>query len=120
MNLNELFSISPSKITALKEKIKTLGIDLNQIKETFIRGGGKGGQKINKTANAVQLHYEPLNLVIRVQRDRQRNVNRFLALRELVEQIEMSVSPETSERFRQWKKIRKQKDRRARRTGGPE
>ncbi len=115
MNLNERFEVSESKQKALLEKIKRLNIDVQKIEENFVRGGGKGGQKINKTANCVQLFYSPLQISVRVQRERKRSLNRFLALRELVDQIEMKISPETSERLKAYKKIRKQKDRRQRR-----
>lgn len=115
MNLNEFFPVSPPKLDTLKEKIKRLGINLSQIEETFVRGGGKGGQKINKTSNVVVLFYSPLNLRVRVQRERQRALNRFIALRELVDQIEMKLSPSTAERIQQWGRKKKQKDRRRRR-----
>ena len=115
MNLNERFEVSESKRKALLEKIKRLNIDVQKIEENFVRGGGKGGQKINKTANCVQLFYSPLQISVRVQRERKRSLNRFLALRELVDQVEMKISPETSERLKAYKKIRKQKDRRQRR-----
>ncbi len=115
MNLNERFEVSESKQKALLEKIKRLNIDVQKIEENFVRGGGKGGQKINKTANCVQLFYSPLQISVRVQRERKRSLNRFLALRELVDQIEMKISPETSERLKAYEKIRKQKDRRQRR-----
>lgn len=115
MNLNERFEVSESKQKALLEKIKRLNIDVQKIEENFVRGGGKGGQKINKTANCVQLFYSPLQISVRVQRERKRSLNRFLALRELVDQVEMKISPETSERLKAYEKIRKQKDRRQRR-----
>jgi protein subunit release factor B len=120
MNLNELFSVSPAKMTALLSKMERLHIDRRLIEEQFVRGGGKGGQKINKTSNAVVMKYPPLNLTVKVQRERQRNINRFLALRELVDQIEMIISPQTSPRLQQQEKIRKQKDRRRRRSTGSE
>lgn len=115
MNLNEFSQVSPSKVEALKKRIVALKIDLRDITESFVRGGGKGGQKINKTSNAVVLKYPAFDLVIKVQRERQRNINRFLALRELVDRIEMKVSPETSARLKQFTRLRKQKDRRLRR-----
>lgn len=115
MNLDEIFSVSTSKVASLKERIARLGINLADVEETFVKGGGKGGQKINKTANAVVLRYPSLKLVVKVQRDRQRNINRFLALRELVDKIEMQISPGTSARLRDWARMRKQKDRRRRR-----
>ncbi len=74
-----------------------LGIDPKAIEERFVRGGGKGGQKINKTANCVQLRLG--GVVVRCQRDRKRAVNRFLALRDLVDRIEMKNSPVTSARL---------------------
>ncbi len=115
VNLNERFDVSESKQKALLEKIKCLGIDVQKIEENFVRGGGKGGQKINKTSNCVQLFYPPLGISVRVQRERKRTLNRFLALREMVEQIEMRISPETSEKLKAYQKIRKQKARRERR-----
>lgn len=115
MNLIELAQVAPSKIEALKARIERLKVDLRLVEESFSRGGGKGGQKINKTSNAVVLMYPPLGLVIKCQRERQRSLNRFLALRELVDQIEMKVSPETSSRLKEQERIRKQKNRRQRR-----
>lgn len=115
MNLNERFPVTPAKLEALKTRIERLGIDLNQVEEGFARGGGKGGQKINKTSNAVVLNYAPLALTVKCQRERQRSLNRFLALRELVDRIEMKLSPATSDRLKDQERIRKQKDRRRRR-----
>lgn len=82
-----------------------------KIEETFSRGGGKGGQKINKTSNRVQMFYPPLDLRVSCQRERKRGLNRFLALRELVDRIEMKVSPETSERLKEFERRRKSKAR---------
>ncbi|OGR77127.1 MAG: hypothetical protein A2X32_07555 [Elusimicrobia bacterium GWC2_64_44] len=103
--------ITPAKAQALKERIARLKIDLRLVDEQFTRGSGKGGQKINKTSNAVLLRYAPLGLVVRCQRERKRSVNRFLALRELVDEIELKISPETSERLREIEKHRKSKAR---------
>jgi len=109
MNFPELPDITPAKAEALKARILRLGIDLRLIDEQFVRGGGKGGQKINKTSNAVLLRYPPLGLVVRCQRERRRSLNRFLALREMVDEIEVRISPETSERLKEIARIRKRK-----------
>ena len=109
LNFPEDSDITPQKVNALKERIVRLGIDLSIIEEKFVKGGGKGGQKINKTSNAVQLSYPPLDLLVRCQRERKRSVNRFLALRELVDRIEMIVSPETSERLKEIERLRRKK-----------
>ncbi|HCC46670.1 MAG TPA: peptide chain release factor-like protein [Elusimicrobia bacterium] len=115
MNFPELSDITPAKAEALKERIARLRIDLRLVEEQFIRGSGAGGQKINKTSNAVLLKYPPLNLIVRCQRERKRSVNRFLALRELVDEIELIVSPSTSPRLKEIQRIRRKKARSARR-----
>src|SRR5688572_20690228 len=111
MNINEVSTVSSAKRAALIDKMKRLNIDPRDIEETFTKGSGKGGQKINKTSNKVVLFYKPLNLIVASQRERERSVNRFVALRELVDQIELQISPDTSPRKKQWERVRRQKDR---------
>lgn len=115
MNLTEAFDVSPGKVASVIAKIGALGIDPAAIEEQFVRGGGPGGSKINKTSNCVVLRYAPLDLVVRCQRDRRRSVNRFLALRELVEQAEMRLTPETSKRLQEIDRRRRNKARSGRR-----
>lgn len=122
MNYNEFPEIRPAKIGELKARIARLKIDLRIVEEQFVKGGGKGGQKINKTANAVLLKYPPLGLIVRCQRERKRSLNRFIALRELVDEIELRVSPGTSEKLKEIYRLRKRKAgkrRRARHTDQP-
>ena len=109
--------VTPAKLDALRERIARLGVDLDAVQEKFVTARGPGGQKVNKTQSGVQLRYEPLELAVKWTRERSRALNRFLALRELVDEIEARVSPETSERVKQAEKLRKQKDRRRRRNG---
>lgn len=118
MNFNEFPEIRPAKLEELKARIARLKIDLRLVEEQFVKGGGKGGQKINKTANAVLLKYPPLGLIVRCQRERKRSLNRFIALRELVDEIELRVSPGTSERLKEIERLRKRKADRRRRSRG--
>lgn len=111
MRLNEDFGVAPGKLEELRARIARLKIDLSAIEESFSRGGGKGGQKVNKTSNRVQLSYPPLELRVACQRERKRSLNRFLALRELVDQAEMKISPETSERLQEMERLRRRKAR---------
>ena len=111
MQLNEDFGVAPGKLEELKSRIVRLKIDLRLVEESFSRGGGKGGQKVNKTSNRVQLCYPPLDIRVACQRERKRSLNRFLALRELVDRIEMKISPETSERLQEMERLRRRKAR---------
>ena len=49
--------------------------------------------------------------MVKWQRERQHALNRFLALRELCDEVEVRVSPGTSERLQELARRRKQKDR---------
>lgn len=114
--------VTPAKLDALRARIQTLGISLEAIDEQPVKGSGPGGQKVNKTSSGVLLRYD-LNveqLVVKWTRERHRSLNRFLALREMIDEIEVRISPETSERLKTQQKIRKQKDRARRRHGGGE
>ena len=106
-------NVSADKKAGLRERLVRFGIDLGAVEEQAVKGSGPGGQKMNKTSSGVLLRYrlgEELVLV-KWTRERQHSLNRFLALRELVDEIEARVSPQTSERVRQMARIRKQKDR---------
>jgi protein subunit release factor B len=124
VNLAGDLGVLPSKLRDLRARMERLGIRPAAIEEKFVRGGGKGGQKINKIANCVQLRFG--GEVVRCQRDRKRAVNRFLALRELVDRIEMKESPATSGRLAEGRRKAASKSRAGRRararhrTGGEE
>lgn len=109
--------VTAGKLDTLRARIATLAIDLGRVDEQAIRGSGPGGQKVNKTSSGVLLSYTLPGELIQVKwmRERHRSLNRFLALRELVDEVEERVSPETSERVKERAKIRKQKDRARRR-----
>jgi protein subunit release factor B len=104
--------VTKPKLADLEERIRRLGLDLGLVDEQFVRSPGPGGQKVNKTASAVVLRYAPLELVVKWHRERSRALNRFLALRELVDEIEVRVSPGTSERLKEQEKVRARKRKR--------
>lgn len=89
--------------------IDKLGINLNDIEEKFVKGGGRGGQKLNKASNAVQLKHLPTGTLVKCQRERLLAMNRVLALRELLEKL--NPNPK---KLKAIEKIRKQKKRRKR------
>lgn len=115
--------VTPAKKDALRARIAALAIDLARVDEAAVKGSGPGGQKKNKTSSGVQLRYALVHegvpggegLVVTWTRERSHALNRFLALRELVDEVEVRVSPATSARLREHARIRKQKDRARRR-----
>lgn len=80
--------VSPQKRSELLERMKALGVAERDIEETFVRGSGKGGQKVNKTNNCVCLLHRPTGLVIKCHREREREINRFLARRALCDELD--------------------------------
>ena len=73
---------------SLRARFVSLGVQADDVEETFIRGSGAGGQKINKTSSTVRLRHRPTGLDVRCQRERNQSVNRLLAWAELAERLE--------------------------------
>jgi protein subunit release factor B len=115
MNLNSDFGVSPGKVSALQARMARLGIRVADVVEDVAKGGGPGGAKTNAVHNAVKLSYPPLELEVRCREDRRLCVNRFLALRELVDRIEERTSPSTSRRLKEADRKRNAKARAGRR-----
>lgn len=93
-----------------------LGITDNNLLEKFVRGSGAGGQKINKTSNCVFLKHLPTGVAIKCQMDRSREMNRFLARRELCDQLEMIRDGKASAKTQAIEKMRRTKRQRSRRS----
>lgn len=93
-----------------------LKVKPEDIEEHFTRGGGPGGQKINKTSSCVELRHTPTDTIVRVQKHREQSANRTSAYKLLLLKIEESVKGEESEFAKKRFKIRKQKNRRSRKS----
>ena len=110
-----LFTVRPEKETQLLERMAALGIREADLVERFVRGTGKGGQKVNKTSSCVYVLHRPSGIEIKSQRERSQSLNRFLARRELSDRIEERMRGAQSARQQAFEKIRRQKRRRSRR-----
>ena len=106
---------SPDTIAALEARMEKLGITDDTLTEKFIQGSGSGGQKVNKTASCVYLKHITSGIEVKCQQQRSRELNRFLARRELCERLEEIRDGKKSARQQAQEKIRRQKRRRSRR-----
>jgi protein subunit release factor B len=110
-----LFNISPEKEAALLARMQDLGVSESDLRETFVRSSGPGGQKVNKTSSCVQLVHVPTGLSVKCQQERSQALNRFIARRLLLDRIERIRTGRISLEQQRVEKIRRQKRRRSRR-----
>ncbi|KAI9729508.1 MAG: hypothetical protein M1818_008480 [Claussenomyces sp. TS43310] len=82
-------SIVTSSVRLAKQMPRRPGpVDEDEFTESFLKGTGPGGQKINKTSSAVQLKHIPTGLVLKVQATRSRTQNRKIARQMLADRLE--------------------------------
>lgn len=104
------------KIIELKKKMEDLGIKQADIQEKFIKSSGRGGQKVNKSSSAVFLKHIPTQLTVKYGKARSQHLNRYKALKLLVEKFEEIKFGTGSKELAKINKIRKQKKRRKKKT----
>jgi protein subunit release factor B len=107
--------ISPGTIEKIKELMTLASLFEEDLEESFILGSGPGGQKVNKTSSTVRLYHEPSQLTIKYGAGRSREMNRWLARRELAEKILEKEKSVLSKKIQETERIRRQKRRRSRR-----
>jgi len=100
----------------LQKLAADIGLDPNDVEESFVRGSGKGGQKVNKTSSAVQLFHRPTGIEVKTQAHREQSRNRMIAWKLLVLKLEERVKGKDSKLQKEIFKIRKQKARRNRKS----
>lgn len=103
---------SREKILELEKRMLDLGIKKEDIEEKFIKSSGRGGQKINKTSSAVFLKHKITQLSVKCGKARSQSLNRFLALRNLIDMIEAAMIGKNGRELEKIDKIKKQKQRR--------
>lgn len=110
-----MFPVGPEKEKALGEKLESLGIYEKDIKESFIRSGGRGGQNVNKTATCVYLKHIPTGIEVKCSKARTQGLNRYYARQILYEKIEQLIKGRESEEQQRIAKIKRQKRKRSKR-----
>lgn len=73
---------------SLRARFVSLGVRPEDVEERFIRGGGAGGQKINKTSSTVALRHGPTGVEVRIQDERSQVQNRAVAWAALADKLE--------------------------------
>lgn len=92
------------------------GLSEAELEERFVRSRGAGGQKVNKSSTCVHLKHVRSGMAIKMQTSRSQALNRYYARQRLCEMLEEDLLGKRSPRAARQDKIRKQKDRRRRRT----
>ncbi len=107
---------SKKKSDELEARMKRLKIKREDIVEKFIKASGRGGQKVNKSSSAVFLKHTPTQLSVKCGKARSQNLNRFLAMRNLVDKIEEKLFGTQTKETQKIERIRKQKLKRKKRS----
>ena len=110
------FGVTERKGAELKQRMKRCKLYEKDIEEKFVRSSGPGGQKVNKSSTCVHLKHVPSGFAVKMQKTRMQGLNRFYARRRLCEMLEEKLLGTQSPRAKKQNKIRKQKDRRRRRS----
>ena len=91
----------------LKKHMYKLKIFEKDIKETFVRAQGPGGQNINKVSSCVMLHHLPTDIQVKCQEERSQPLNRYKARWLLVEKIEHQRAAEHLKEIAEFEKHRR-------------
>jgi peptide chain release factor len=108
-------ALSGDRARALEERLARLGVRAEDLEESFVHSGGKGGQNVNKVATCVVLVHRPTGIAVKCQRERTQGANRLIARQLLADKIEERKLGAASKRQQEAEKVRRQKRRRSRR-----
>ena len=95
--------------------MERFGAKESDLKESFIRSSGPGGQNVNKVATCVVLKHIPTGIVVKCQKDRTQVMNRYYARRRLLQKLEEQIQGKNTSEQKRNAKIRRQKRKRSKR-----
>jgi protein subunit release factor B len=108
--------LTGDRARALAERLAALGVREDDLDESFVTSGGKGGQNVNKVATCVVLVHRPSGTFVKCQRERTQGANRLIARAMLADKLEEQRLGKQSARQQEQEKVRRQKRRRSRRS----
>ena len=92
-----------------KRRMKEIGIDEDDLEETFARSSGPGGQHVNKVSTTVTLRHRPSGISVTVQDSRSQATNRKLARERLLDAIESVRERRRATEIAEREKMRRRK-----------
>lgn len=80
--------MTTSKWEQVRARMARLGVEEEELQESFVLGSGKGGQKVNRTSSTVQIVHSRSGRVVKAGEERSQHLNRLRARERLCDEIE--------------------------------
>lgn len=94
---------------SIETRMTRLGFRESDLKETFARSSGPGGQNVNKVSTAVTLLHRPSGISVTVQDSRSQAQNRSLARVRLLDAVEQAQQKRHAAEIAQREKARRRR-----------
>lgn len=108
-------AVSAKGVDGANERLEKIGIFLGDLRESFTRSSGPGGQNVNKVETCVELLHVPTGIRVTAQTHRTQLENRVSARRRLEEKYAKEVLGRKTKGDAKAEKIRRKKNRAKRR-----
>ncbi len=110
------FMISKEKWDKLQQRLKDLGLHEADMIIKAVLGSGPGGQKVNKCSTTIYIKHIPTSIEIKYGKERSQSLNQYRALCLLCDKYQELIQGEISQKAQLEAKIRRQKQRRSRKS----
>jgi len=108
-------SLNYSALKKVSRKREVPVLNEDDLEETFIKGGGPGGQCINKRSTNVDLLHKPSGIRVKCQETRSLQDNRRIARKLIIKKLDALNNPGLSKEEMRDARVRERKRRKAKR-----